>query len=67
MKDAHLEATGCSDSHEVLRLSCNTSFHYRAYNSLSLVPILGHINPFRILSSCLFKKFINAVLPCRHC
>jgi len=66
MKDVHLEATGCSDIHEVLRLSCNPSGHYRVYNSLSLVPILGHTNPFRILSSYLFKKFINAMFPRRH-
>jgi len=64
MKDTHLEATGCSDSHEVV-LSCNPSVHYRD-NSLSLVPILGHMNPFRILSSYLFRKFINAIFPCRH-
>jgi len=49
MKDTHLETTRCSNSHEVLRLSSNPSVHYRVYSSLSLVPILGHINPFRIV------------------
>jgi hypothetical protein len=43
------EANISSANQEIPRILRNSMFHYHVQNSLSLIPILSHINPIHLM------------------
>jgi hypothetical protein len=57
------EADSSSERQDIFRILWNSKVHYRIHNSLSLVSILGDINPVRTLAHRTFYIHFNIILP----
>ena len=52
-----------SASQETLPLLCNPKFHYRAYKTPTLDPILSHMNPLYVITFYFFKLYFIIIFP----
>jgi hypothetical protein len=62
MEQSSWVANSHSASQEIARILWKPKVHVRVQNSLSLVPILSQMHPFRTFPSCFLNVHFNIIL-----